>query len=94
MILSISSLILLSSCSTQKVVETRYIVNTPAKIDKPVAPKFYVLDSSKPISDKDNFKKLQVNVSLLKNYVLGLQEAIDYYEKEIDRINKEKDSKF
>jgi hypothetical protein len=80
---------LLSSCaSTQVVTETKYIVSTPAKIDRPVKPEFQVLNSKKPITDKDNFKKLQVNISLLKNYTLALQDIIDYYEKEIDRLNK------
>jgi hypothetical protein len=79
---------LLSSCaSTKTVVETKYAVSTPAKIARPAAPKFEQLDSSKSIADKDNFKKLQVNISLLKNYTLGLQDTIDYYEKEIDRLN-------
>lgn len=81
---------LLSSCaSTQTVVETKYVVSTPAKIAKPVKPTFETLDSNKPITDKDNFKKLQINISLLKNYTLGLQDVIDYYEKEIDRLNAE-----
>lgn len=87
MILSISSSILLSSCASTTVVETKYIVSTPVKIDRPAKPEFQVLDNKKPITDKDNFKKLQINISLLKNYTLGLQDVIDYYEKEIDRLN-------
>lgn len=89
MILSISSSILLSSCASTTVVETKYIVSTPVKIDRPAKPEFQVLDNKKPITDKDNFKKLQINISLLKNYTLGLQDVIDYYEKEIDRLNNE-----
>lgn len=81
---------LLSSCtSTRIVTETKYIVSTPAKIDRPVKPEFETLNSKKPITDKDNFKKLQINISLLKNYTLSLQDVIDYYESEIDRMNTE-----
>ena len=90
MILSISSSILLSSCASTTVVETKYIVSTPVKIDRPAKPEFQVLDNKKPITDKDNFNKLQINISLLKNYTLGLQDVIDYYEKEIDRLNEQK----
>ena len=81
----------LSSCATTTVVETKYVVSTPVKIDRPVKPEFQTLDSKKPITDKDNFKKLQINISLLKNYTLGLQDVIDYYEKEIDRLDEQKE---
>lgn len=90
LILSISSSILLSSCASTTVVETKYIVSTPVKIDRPSVPTFQTLDNTKPITDADNFKKLQINISLLKNYTLGLQDVIDYYEKEIDRLNEQK----
>ena len=85
--LLISSSVLLSSCASTTIVETKYIVSTPVKIDRPSVPTFQILDSTKPITDTNNFKKLQINISLLKNYTLGLQDVIDYYEKEIDRLN-------
>ena len=61
----------LSSCATTTVVETKYVVSTPVKIDRPAKPEFQTLDSKKPITDKDNFKKLQINISLL-NSTLGM----------------------
>lgn len=83
---------ILSSCSTTEVVpETKYIYHYPAKITSPSAPKLEKLDSTKSLEDPTNFKKLQVNFSLLKNYIASLRTTIEYYEKSIDEMKSKQD---
>lgn len=89
--LSIVSSLLLSSCASEPtvIVKTQYIVNTPAKISAPPAPKFAELDTNASLNSTRNVKRLMNNLSLLKNYTLSLQDTVQYYENEIDRLNAE-----
>jgi len=94
LILSIVSSLLLTSCASepQMVVKTEYIVSVPAKIATPTPPKFAVLNINESLSSKTNVKKLMQNLSLLKNYSNTLRQTVTYYETEIDRLNKEKET--
>lgn len=92
--LSTVSLLLLTSCASEPevIVETQYVVNTPAKIAAPTAPKFAVLNNKESLSSTANTKKLMSNLSLLKNYSNALKQTVTYYETEIDRLQKEKET--
>lgn len=81
----------LSSCTTtQYVPKVEYVTQIPAKISRPNAPVFTKLDNTKSIADKNNFRILQTNIVLLKNYTVSLENTIQYYESEINRLNQAK----
>ena len=81
--------VLLSSCTTIKEVpKTEYIVRVPEKMASPVAPTLIPLDPNKSLEDKTNFRNLQLNFSLLNNYIDSLRQTVNYYESSIDRLNE------
>ena len=94
LILSISSSLLLSSCSSSclPTTDVDYIVSTPTKIARPAKPIFEQLNPKVSISSKENFKKVQTNLLLLRNYSNELAKTVEYYELEIDRLNKSKET--
>jgi hypothetical protein len=49
------------------------------------------LNSNVSISSKENFKKIQTNLLLLRNYSNELLHTVEYYESEIDRLNQTKE---
>ena len=68
---------LLSSCTSIEVVpETKYIYTYPEKIPAPVAPTLTKLDATKSLEHLTNFKALQVNFSLLKNYIEAMNRFV------------------
>lgn len=93
LISSIALSMLLSSCTSIEVVpETKYIYTYPEKIPAPVAPKLSKLDATKSLEHPTNFKALQVNFSLLKNYIEAMKTTITYYENSIDELKSKRDS--
>ena len=50
------------------------------------------LNPNKSLEDKTNFKNLQINFSLLNNYIESLRQTITYYETSIDHLNEQKNS--
>lgn len=83
----------MSSCSSTcpTTTDVEYIVSTPTKIDRPAKPKFEQLNPNVSISSKENFKKIQTNLLLLRNYSNELFHTVEYYESEIDRLNQTKE---
>lgn len=89
----IGSLLVLSSCATSKIIEvpkTEYVFYVPEKVTRPQKPKFEMYDSRYGLNERNNFRKFQINSSLTKNYINSLVEIIEYYENQIDSINKQK----
>jgi len=85
--------VVLSSCSTvQEVPKIEYVVMTPEKIEAPTPPTLMKLNPNKSLEDKTNFKNLQINFSLLNNYIESLRQTITYYETSIDHLNEQKNS--
>jgi len=83
----------LSSCSTTcpTTVDVKYVVSVPVKIARPSKPVFEQLNPNVSISSKENFKKIQTNLLLLRNYSNELAHTVEYYENEIDRLNQTKE---
>ena len=81
-----SSCLLLSSCATTRV---EYVVRTPTIVPSPQPPATIPLDASKPLQHPDNFKALQLNMSMLKNYINNLKAIVVYYENSINELNKQ-----
>lgn len=65
---------------------------TPEKIEAPIPPTLMKLNPNKSLEDKTNFKNLQINFSLLNNYIESLRQTITYYETSIDHLNEQKNS--
>ena len=83
---------LLSGCvSTETVViKNNYLI--PDKVQSPTKPNLEALDDSKSLCSTENFRKLQVNILLLNQYIKSLNDVISYYEKSIDDFNTIKEN--
>lgn len=83
---------LLSGCvSTETVViKNNYLI--PDKVQSPTKPNLEALDDSKSLCSTENFRKLQVNILLLNQYIKSLNDVISYYEKSIDDFNAIKEN--
>lgn len=85
---------ILSSCApktvTVEVPKSEPVFYIPKKIEQPKKPRFEQLDTTASWSTPDNFKKIQKNFSLYKNYVSNLKSTISYYELCIDSLEAEK----
>lgn len=81
-----SSCLVLSSCVSTKV---EYVVRTPTIIPTPQPPATIPLDATKSLQHPDNFKALQLNMSMLKNYINNLKAVVIYYEDSIKELNPE-----
>lgn len=89
LLLTLSIISLLSGCaSTEIVVKNNYLV--PDKVTRPTSPKLYKLNENASLCSPDNFKKLQINVLSIEQYIKTLNATIDYYEQTIDDFNAKK----
>ena len=92
-IFSIVSLILCASGCAKQAPQpaVRYVFMIPQKIERPQKPTFYKIDSTKAANSKTNFKALQRNVVLLREYNDSLIDVLEHYEKKIDDMTAEQD---
>lgn len=83
---------LLCGCASTEtvVIKNHYLI--PDKVQQPDKPNLEVLDESKSLCSTENFRKLQVNILLLNQYIKSLNDIISYYEKSIDDFNTIKES--
>ena len=81
--LFISLLFFLESCSTVK-----YTIVTPAIINRPVRPKYKLLDESLSICSETNVLTLVDNTINMDRYTKQLLLIIEYYESEIKKLKK------
>lgn len=77
----------ISGCASTEIVTIKNNYVVPDKIPRPDHPKLHKLDENISLCSHDNFKKLQINVLLIEQYVKALNATIDYYEQTIDRFN-------
>jgi len=68
------------------VTHTKVIRQTLIQCPKPQKPLYDKLDTTKPITDKDNLYKLLNNIAKMKSYCEMLEETIKCYE---DQINEQ-----
>lgn len=77
----------ISGCASTEIVTIKNNYVVPDKISRPDHPKLHKLNENNSLCSHDNFKKLQINVLLIEQYVKALNATIDYYEQTIDRFN-------
>lgn len=73
-----------SGCASTEIVTVKNNYLIPDKVARPEPPKLHKLNENISLCSADNFKKLQVNVLSIEQYIKALNTTIDYYEQTID----------
>lgn len=73
-----------------EVPKTEQLIFIPKIAERPSKPKFYRYLSTEGINSETNFKRLQWNTVIWKEYTDSLNRTIDYYEIQIRQLEEKK----
>lgn len=92
-LLIVSIIVCASGCGNKQTdieVNTHYTYFIPKKIPTPTKPILIPYNTNEKFDSPTNFKRLQQNTIFIIDYANSLKDVIEEYEKQIDKMNEEK----
>lgn len=88
------STILVTSCSSTALVtpipKSTKVYLVPNIVARPVAPRLESYNVNYGLDEPTNFTKFQRNMLLMTDYIISLQNTLDYYESEISHLQSQR----